>query len=165
MAGRENDRPLEVAVIRLLLLTGCRRNEILTLGWTDYREGHLYLPDAKAGPRTVWLSSPARRIQDGLARRGKWIFSAPGKGWRRPVMRIDDFWRKVRAEAGIDDVRLHDLRHSYASVALRNGETVPKIAKLLGHNDTATTLKYTHLDHTAVREAVEAIAPVLAGEV
>ena len=77
---------------------------------------------------------------------------------------LHQFWQKVRDEAGLGDVRMHDLRHSYASAALLNGETVPTIAKLLGHNDTATTLKYTHLNHTAVRAAVEAVAPVLAGE-
>ena len=77
---------------------------------------------------------------------------------------LDEFWWKVRDEAGLSDVRLHDLRHSYASVAILNGATVPTIARLLGHNDTATTLKYTHLNHTAVRAAVETVAPILAGE-
>ncbi len=77
---------------------------------------------------------------------------------------IQNYWQKVRDEAGLGDVRLHDLRHSYASVALMNGATVPTIARLLGHNDTATTLKYTHLNHTAVRAAVEAVTPILAGE-
>ena len=160
----EPDHPLEVATIRLLLLTGCRRNEILSLKWSDYREGHLYLRDSKTGPRTIWLSSPARGILDGLPRRRTWIFPARRRrGFFSPAM-LDELWWKVRDEAGLSDVRLHDLRHSYASVALLNGATVPMIAKLLGHNDTATTLKYTHLNHTAVRAAVEAVAPILAGE-
>ena len=164
LSRHENTRPLEIAMIRLLLLTGCRRNEILTLKWSDYREGHLYLRDSKTGPRTVWLSSPARGILDGLPRRGAWIFPARRRrGFLDPAM-IRYYWQKVRAEAGLSDVRLHDLRHSYASVALLNGATVPTIAKLLGHNDTATTLKYTHLNHTAVRAAVEAVTPILAGE-
>ena len=76
LVRRETKHPLKAAVIRLLLLTGCRRNEILTLKWSDYREGHLFLRDAKAGPRTVWLSTPARRILDGLPRRRAWIFPA-----------------------------------------------------------------------------------------
>ena len=164
LSRHENTRPLEIAMIRLLLLTGCRRNEILTLKWSDYREGHLYLRDSKTGPRTVWLSSPARGILDGLPRRGAWIFPARRRrGFLDPAM-IRYYWQKVRDEAGLGDVRLHDLRHSYASVALLNGATVPTIARLLGHNDTATTLKYTHLNHTAVREAVKAVAPILAGE-
>ena len=164
LSRHENTRPLEIATIRLLLLTGCRRNEILTLKWPDYREGHLYLRDSKTGPRTVWLSSPARGILDGLPRRGAWIFPARRKRSHFGPTMLDPFWWKVRGEAGLSDVRLHDLRHSYASVAILNGATVPTIARLLGHNDTATTLKYTHLNHTAVRAAVETIAPILAGE-
>ena len=160
----ENTRPLEIAAIRLLLLTGCRSNEILSLKWSDYREGHLYLRDSKTGPRTVWLSSPARGILDGLPRRGAWIFPARRRRGFLDRTVIQDYWQKVRDEAGLGDVRLHDLRHSYASVALLNGATVPTIARLLGHNDTATTLKYTHLNHAAIREAVKAVAPILAGE-
>ena len=165
LAEHENDRPQEVMVIRLLILTGCRRGEILTLKWSDYREGHLFLRDSKTGPRTVWLSSPARRLLDGLSRRGAWIFPSHRKKGCLDGVRLQHYWWKLRIEAGLDDVRLHDLRHTYASVALRSGETVPTIARLLGHNDPATTLKYTHLNHDAVREAVEAIAPVLAGRV
>ena len=164
LGRHENTRPLEIAAIRILLLTGCRRNEILSLKWSDYREGRLYLRDSKTGPRTVWLSSPVRGILDGLPRRGAWIFPARRRrSFFNPEM-IHYYWQKVRDEAGLGDVRLHDLRHSYASVALLNGATVPTIAKLLGHNDTATTLKYTHLNHAAIREAVEAVAPILAGE-
>ena len=160
----ENTRPLEIATIRLLLLTGCRCNEILSLKWSDYREGHLYLRDSKTGPRTVWLSSPVRGILDGLPRRGAWIFPARRRRGFFCLTKIQRYWQKVRDEAGLGDVRLHDLRHSYASVALLNGATVPTIARLLGHNDTATTLKYTHLNHTAVRAAVEVVTPILSGE-
>ena len=164
LSRHEPDHPLEAATIRLLLLTGCRCNEILSLKWSDYREGHLYLRDSKTGPRTVWLSSPARGILDELPRRGAWIFPARRRrGFFSPAM-LDEFWWKVRDEVGLRDVRLHDLRHSYASVAILNGATVPTIARLLCHNDTATTLKYTHLNHTAVRAAVEIVAPILAGE-
>ena len=77
---------------------------------------------------------------------------------------LDPFWNAVRAEADLRDVRLHDLRHTYASVALMHGETVLTIGKLLGHDDPATTLKYIHLSEAAVRDAVNAVAPVLAGE-
>ena len=164
LSRHEPDHPLEIAAIRLLLLTGCRCNEILTLKWSDYREGHLYLRDSKTGPRTVWLSSPARGILDGLPRRGAWIFPARLKRGFFCQNMIQYYWSKVRGEARLGDVRLHDLRHSYASVAILNGATVPTIARLLGHNDTATTLKYTHLNQTAVRAAVEAVTPILAGE-
>ena len=158
-------QPLLTAIVRLLLLTGCRKSEILDLQWPDYREGRLYLRDSKTGPRTVWLSSPARRILDGLPRRYRWIFPSPRGDRHLSKDMLDRFWRDVRKEAGIPDVRLHDLRHTFASVALAHGETVLTIGRLLGHNDPATTLKYTHLADASVHEAAEALVPVLAGRV
>lgn len=107
--------PLQVAVIRLLLLTGCRKNEILTLRWSDYREGHLFLRDSKTGPRTVWLSRPARNILDALERTGRWIFPALHGSGPRKAGWLDCFWYRVRADAGLCDVRLHDLRHTCAA--------------------------------------------------
>ena len=157
-------RLLETSIVRLLLLTGCRKSEILTLKWSEYREGRLYLSDSKTGPRTVWLSSSSRRVLDGLPGTSPWVFPSP-RGYRHlsPTV-FYHFWRTVRAEAGIDDVRCHDLRHTYASVALAHGETILTIGKLLGHNDPATTLKYTHLADAAIHEAAEALVTVLGGK-
>ena len=155
------DHPQESSIIRLLLLTGCRKSEILTLRWSEYREGKLFLRDSKTGPRTVWLSSGARRIFDGLPRTGSWVFPSPRSNWHLSAGPLESYWRSVRVEAGIRDVRCHDLRHSYASVALAHGETILTIGRLLGHNDPATTLKYTHLADSAVHEAAEALVPVL----
>ena len=162
---RHAKQTLLVSIVRMLLLTGCRKSEILTLKWRDYREGKLYLRDSKTGPRTVWLSSPARRILDGLPRRGPWVFPSP-RGNRNRHLSNDTFyrfWSDVRAEASITDVRCHDLRHTYATVALAHGETVLTIGRLLGHNNPATTLKYTHLADASVHEAAEALVPVLGG--
>ena len=160
---RRKKCPLLVAVVRLLLLTGCRKSEILSLQWSDYRESRLFLRDSKTGPRTVWLSSPARRILDGLPQKGRWMFPSPRGERHMATFTLDPFWRDVRAEAGLTDVRLHDLRHSYASVALAHGETILTIGKLLGHNNPATTLKYTHLADASVHEAAEALVPILGG--
>ena len=103
--------PGQVAVVRLLLLTGCRKREILTLRWSDYREGHLHLRNSKTGPRTVCLSPPARRLLEGLERTGEWMFpAARGKGPRNNGW-LERFWDTVRGEAGLHGVRLHDLRH------------------------------------------------------
>ena len=157
------DHPQESSIIRLLLLTGCRKSEILTLRWSEYREGKLFLRDSKTGPRTVWLSSGARRIFDGLPRTGPWVFPSPRSNWHLSAGPLESYWRAVRVEAGIRDVRCHDLRHSYASVALAHGETILTIGRLLGHNDPATTLKYTHLTDSAVHEAAEVLVPVLGG--
>ena len=150
-------RPLAAAAIRLILLTGCRKTEILTLAWSSYREGRLYLPDSKTGPRTVWLSSAARDILDGLPRRRRQVFP----GARAQFLALRPAWQAIRREAGLDDVRLHDLRHTYASVAMLGGETLLTIGRLLGHHDPATTLKYVHLADEAARRAVQMVAPVL----
>ncbi|MDE0175183.1 MAG: site-specific integrase [Defluviicoccus sp.] len=153
--------PRQVAVIRLLLLTGCRKSEILTLRWSEYRDGHLFLRDSKTGPRTVWLSDPARKILDSLERTGSWVF--PGPRDDRPVSKhwLDGLWWRVRSEADLDEVRLHDLRHTHASIALRQGETVLAIGKLLGHADPETTLKYTHSTDDAAMEAAETLGAIL----
>lgn len=152
---------LPITIIRLLLLTGCRQSEVRTLHWSEYREGHLYLRDSKIGPRTVWLSSTARSILDKLPRDSGWVFPANGKAAPMSVETLYRCWRIVRKEAKIPDVRLHDLRHSYASFALRKGETLLTIGRLLGHRDPSTTLKYTHFSDSMERNAVETIGKVL----
>ena len=156
--------PRQVAAIRLLLLTGCRKGEVLGLRWTDYREGHLFLRDSKSGPRTVWLSQAARDVLDDLDRAGPWVFGAiraPRRtGSPRPGA-IDRFWRRLRAEAGLADVRLHDLRHTYASIALRQGVTVLAIGRLLGHARPETTLKYTHLADSMIADSAEIVGKAL----
>ena len=163
LTAHEGRHPGQVALVRLLLLTGCRKGEILTLRWSDYRGGRLFLRDSKTGPRTVWLSEPARDILDALERKGSWVFPSyrtagpQGDGW------LDRFWWKLRAEAEVDDVRLHDLRHTHASIALREGETVLAIGRLLGHASPETTLKYTHLSDAMTMEAAETVGAVLEG--
>ncbi len=157
-----HDGHVLAAAVRLLLLTGCRRSEIMTLQWRDYRDGHLFLRDSKTGPRTVWLSSAARTVLDGRPRTSTWVFSGMTGGG--PAQGLDYFWQKLRDEADLGDVRLHDLRHSYASLALQAGETVLTIGRLLGHSQPETTLKYIHLADDSVRSAVDAVAPVLGGE-
>ena len=163
LSAHEDGRPLEAAAVRLLLLTGCRRSEILTLRWSDYREGRLFLRDSKTGPRTVWLCDDACEVLDRVVRTGAWVFSRrhvnhpPNRSWLTP------FWRRVRADAGLSDVRLHDLRHTYATFALRHGESVLAIGRLLGHANPETTLRYTHLADSMVREAVEAVGAVFEG--
>ena len=163
LAAHGEHSPLPAAAIRLLLLTGCRKGEVLTLRWSDYREGHLFLRDSKTGPRTVWLSSPARRILDGLERSGPWVFPRPrGKGPRRDFW-LHEFWDRVRADAGLRDVRIHDLRHTHASIALKNGESVLAIARLLGHRSPETTLKYTHAADAMIKNAAETVGDALGG--
>ena len=147
--------PPAIAAIRLLVLTGCRRSEILSLGWDDVDRtaGDLRLRDAKAGPRMVPLTKPALRVLDAIPR-------SPGNPWviagQRPGKRLTGlhhYWRPVRERAGLADVRIHDLRHSFASRALALGESLYTIGKLLGHASVATSARYAHLMREAEREA------------
>ena len=159
---REDGQPLAVAAIRLLLLTGCRRSEILTLRWSDLREGALFLRDSKTGPRTVWLSRAAQAVLDGIGRTSPWVFPAARGNGPRCGRWLLATWHGIRAEAGFTDVRLHDLRHSYASVALKGGESVLAIGRLLGHRSAETTLKYTHHADSMAAEAAATIGAALA---
>ncbi len=159
--------PGAIAAIRLLALTGCRKNEILSLRWddVDLAAAALQLSDAKTGPRTVSLSSAAVRLLAEFPRTpGKpWVF--PGRRKDRPMRSIDDAWRIVRERAGLDDVRLHDLRHSYASRALALGETLPMIGRLLGHSQMETTARYAHLARDTLRESAARIADSIADDI
>ena len=157
----ESGFPMYVAIVRLLLLTGCRKREIVTLRWREYREGHLHLEDSKSGPRMVWLSSPARRILKELPRTSPWVFPSSRTGNSVHVETVEFFWRRLRSEVNLQDVRLHDLRHTFASIAVMRGENILTVGRLLGHNDPGTTLKYTHLAHDAVAEAAETVGSVL----
>ena len=159
----EVEAPLTTALVRLLILTGCRQSEIRTLRWQAYSEGHLHLEDGKSGPRLVWLSSPARTLLERLPRNGPFAFPASRREGPMCTESLYRFWRPLRQQAGLPGLRLHDLRHSYASFALRRGEAVPTIGRLLGHRDPTTTLRYTHLDEGAVREAAALVGSSLRG--
>ena len=147
--------PPAIAALRLLMLTGCRKSEILTLRWDDVDRtaGELRLRDAKSGPRMVPLTVPVLTVLDGIPR-------MPGNPWviagKRPeagLSNLDHYWQPIRAQAGLDDVRNHDLRHSYASRALALGESLPTIGKLLGHRKVGTTARYAHLMRDAEKVA------------
>ena len=144
-------------IIRLLLLTGCRKNEILALRWSEVHPDALALADAKTGPRRVPLSARAQAI---IARqpRGEspFVFPSPQDA-ARPRTSDLTLWNTVRREAGIEDVRLHDLRHSVASVAVMHGVPVPVVSRLLGHTNPQMTLRYAHLADRDVEAAAERI--------
>ena len=156
-----------IAAIRLLTLTGCRRNEILTLRWEDVNlpGRELRLRDAKTGPRTVPLAPAAVKVLAGLpwSGQGEWVI--PGRKPGTHMRKLGNAWRLLRARAGLPDVRLHDLRHSVASRALALGEELPMIGKLLGHRRIESTVRYAHLARSAVREAAERVANSLAEDI
>ena len=149
-------------IVRLLLLTGCRRGEIVHLRWSEVRDGMLALADAKTGPRTVVLNGQARRILERQPRgESPFVFPSP-RDPARPRGPHLELWYRVRREAGIEDVRLHDLRHTHASHAVMNGVPVPVVSRMLGHADVGMTLRYAHLGDRDIEEAAERVGQVVA---
>ena len=144
-----------------MLLSGCRKGEILNLRWSEVDGDTLALADSKTGPRKVHLNPQARAVLDRQSRGpGPFVFpslASPGS----PRNRTLGMWPKLRREAGIEDVRLHDLRHNYASWAVMNGVPVPVVSRLLGHSSTRMTLRYIHLDDRDVRTAAERVGQAM----
>ncbi len=157
----EEEKPVCVAAVRLLLLTGCRPGEIRRLRWCEVKPDRLALIDAKTGPRHVLLGESARELLHGLAESasGEWVF--PGENGDGPLDKNDlyQFWLKARDAAGIVAVaRLHDLRHAHASHAVMNGESLHVAGRLLGHRRASTTNRYVHLDDATLSHAAERVA-------
>ncbi len=148
-------------IIRLLLLTGCRKSEILTLRWSEVDSDTLRLAEAKTGPRTVWLSGAAQAI---IARQPRtesaFVFPSP-RDLARPQSRNLGLWQRARREARIEDVRLHDLRHTVASQAVARGVPLPTVARMLGHAQPVMTLRYAHVGDHEVEAAAERVGTII----
>jgi integrase len=138
--------PHGAAGLRLCLFTGARSGEITAIEWThiDQERRLIRLPDSKTNePRTIHLSPAALEVLNGIPRIGRYVIA--GAKPDEPYKNLKRAWITARAYAGLDDVRLHDLRHSYASLALKQGVSLEVISKLLGHKVAATTQRYAHL--------------------
>ena len=153
-------RARAAAALRLLMVTGCRLTEVLTLQWDDVdrKAGELRLRDAKTGPRMVALTPAALRVLSELRRvpRSRWVFT--GRTPDRHLSQLTTYWHQVRARAGVEDVRIHDLRHSFASRALALGEPLPMISRMLGHSKLQSTARYAHLARDSVHESAARVA-------
>ena len=154
------------AALRLLMLTGCRRNEILTLRWdaVDPDAGEIRLVDSKTGARTVSLSPEAAAVLAGIPRLPDNPFAIAGRAGRH-LGSLNYSWPRVRTRAGLRGVRLHDLRHSFASRALALGESLPAIGRLLGHSRVETTARYAHLADDSVRQTAIRISDSIAEDI
>lgn len=154
------------AAIRLLLFTGCRLREILHLRWSEYDAGRglLFLPTSKTGRKTVVLSAPAIAILDTLPRIGTYAIApeSAGKKDERPRHDLNRPWRAIRKHAGIEDVHIHDLRHSFGAVGAGSGLGLPIIGRLLGHTQAATTARYSHVAIDPAKRAADLIAGQIA---
>ena len=153
----EKEMPSAVAAFRLLLLTGCRLSEIQTLRWEHVKADCIELPDGKTGGRVVPLGPEARDVLAALPRDddNPWVIAGRLQGSH--LTDLQHPWRRIRKRAGLEDVRIHDLRHSYASRALALGESLTMIGKLLGHTQAQTTARYAHLARDSVQNAAARI--------
>ena len=150
--------------IRMLLLTGCRKSEVLRLRWddVDLEAREMRLRDGKTGPRTVQLSPAAAAALGRIPRVEANPHVIPGM---LPGSRMSDLqrpWVAIRKRAGLEDMRLHDCRHSFASRALALGESLPTIGRLLGHSQVQTTARYAHLARDSVHEAARRVSDRIA---
>jgi len=151
-----SESPAVICAIRLLLLTGCRLNEILTLRWNevDWDKNFLMLPDSKTGKKTVYLSPQAIEVLKAAPIEQDNPYVIIGKKNQSHLINLQKPWRRIRKKAGLDNVRIHDLRHTFASVAAASGLSLPIIGALLGHKQTQTTARYAHLVGEPLLEAV-----------
>jgi integrase len=150
------------AALRLLLFTGARFREILHLQWdhVDFDRGLLLLPDSKTGKKTIVLNAPALSVLNGLEHIGQYVIA--GERQDKPRADLKRPWNLVRRAAGLEGLRIHDLRHTYASFGAGGGLGLPIIGKLLGHSQPATTARYAHLDSDPLKRASETIAGQIA---
>ncbi len=148
-------------IIRLLLLTGCRKSEIQQLRWSEVGSEALALEDGKTGSRKVPLNSRARHILESQPRgESPFVFPSPLDP-DRPRSGDIPLWYRVRKEAGIEDVRLHDLRHTHASHAVMNGVPLPVVSRLLGHSNIRMTLRYAHFGDREIEQAAERVGQAI----
>ena len=148
------------AAIWLLLLTGARLNEILTLKWSDLSQDHssARLADSKTGAKTIQFSGDAQKVLQQIPKASGNPYIIVGKIKNACLVNLQKPWNKVRCEAGIPDVRLHDLRHTYASYGAMSGISLTIIGKALGHQQTSTTDRYAHFDSDPIAIANEQIS-------
>ena len=160
----ETESPYAVAAFRVLVLTGCRLSEIQKLEWrhVDLEYGELRLPDSKTGAKTVHLGEAASEVLRALTRIAGNPYVIAGKKEGAHLNDLQHPWRRIRGAAGLDDVRIHDLRHTFASGGLAVGEGLPMIGKLLGHTQIQTTARYAHLASDPMKAAANKISDRLA---
>lgn len=158
-AAMEGGKSFAIAILKLLIFTGARRGEIESLKWNeiDFEAGYLRLSDSKTGQKAIPLNAGALAILNGVERREGSDFVFPAQKGAGHYVGTPKVWRSIRDLAGLGDVRIHDLRHSFASIAVSGGASLPIIGALLGHSDSATTQRYAHLHDDPLKAAAESV--------
>jgi hypothetical protein len=151
--------PSAIAAIRLLLLTGCRLSEILTLKWgyIDYKHHRINFPDSKTGKKTIYISPFVLEVLDGIEKQKNNPYVIYGAIEGKHLINLRKSWCRIRKLADLEDVRIHDLRHSFASIGAASGLSLPIIGALLGHTQAQTTARYAHLIGEPLKEAASLI--------
>ncbi len=155
--------PFAIAAIRLLILSGARLNEILTLKWEhiDFERGIIFLPDSKTGKKPIILNDAAVEVLNALPRFAMNPYVIVGARRGKHLVNLQKPWRTVREIAELPTVRIHDLRHTFASVAVASGGSLPIIGRALGHSQPQTTQRYAHLADDPVRQLTQATGEAL----
>lgn len=157
--------PTAAAALRLLALSGMRRSEVLSLQWSwiDFERGVIFFPDSKTGQKITALGAPALELLDNIPRTAGNPHVFPGKIFGRPLHDLNKPWQMVREKADLKGVRLHDLRHTHASVGAAAGLSLRVIGALLNHTQAATTQRYAHLPQDPVKQAADQVASLIDG--
>jgi len=165
-AEKEGTNPSANAAIRLLTLTGCRKMEILTLKWEyiNWVGSFLALPDSKTGQKVVPIGAAALALLRTLPKEGDNPYVLPGLTPGSHFVGLQKVWERLRVKADLGHVRLHDLRHSFASIGVSSGDSLFVVGKLLGHHSAATTERYAHLSNDPLRAAADSISGKIAAD-
>ena len=164
-AERDGENKTAINGIRLLILTGCRKAEILTLRWAhvNFDAGYLELPTSKTGQKRVPIGAPALELLASLPRLEGNPYVLPGEKAGKHLVGLPGVWRRIRKTANLEDVRLHDLRHSFASVGAGAGMGLQVVGKLLGHRSPSTTARYAHIADDPAKAAADRISSAISG--
>jgi len=144
--------------------SGCRLGEIRTLKWSYIKGHHIEFPDSKTGYKRLPINNEVLAILKQIPRLKNNEYVICGSIEGQPIINLQKSWRRVRARAGLDDVRIHDLRHTFASQAVMGGTPLAIVSKLLGHSQISTTMRYAHLADAELSKASEAIGSILRAE-
>lgn len=139
---------------KLLLFTGARLSEILELKWEYIRNDKnlILLPDSKTGQKTIFMNESTKRVLDSIEKIKNNPYVICGEKENSHLVNLEKPWRVIRKEANLNDVRLHDLRHTFASLCINSGASLPMVGALLGHTQVSTTQRYAHLTESKLQE-------------
>ena len=153
-----------IAILKLLIFPGARKGEIESLKWSfvDFETGHLRLPDSKTGQKEIPLNAGAMQVLSELDQLEMTDFVFPARRGGGHYLGTPKVWQRLRRSVGLENVRLHDLRHSFASIAVSGGASLPIIGALLGHADVSTTQRYAHVSANPLKAASDIVGDRIA---